>query len=348
MTPQISLETVKDAVDEYIRGVFANRRAMASGISASYERFWNTIETVAMVGGKRMRPYLTMIGYGSFAPTVVPIAAALEIFHCAMLMHDDIIDQDFTRRGQKNVSGLYQDIYKQYLDPPRATHHAISSAILAGDALLSEAYFLVATSNFDEHTKQRLIERLFTSVYEVIGGELIDVEAGFVTDTEFDPMTIYRYKTAGYSFVGPLLMGAYCAGADQGTIDVLQRYGLNAGIAFQIQDDLLGVYGDEQKTGKSTLTDLREAKRTVLITFHKAHAQDAAAERFRSFDGAGITDEELLVIKDDMVTSGARQRAEDLARLYFDQAKDELGRMPEGTRKQALKDLTVRLEERNS
>lgn len=100
-------------------------------------------------------------------------------------------------------------------------------------------------------------------IQEVVGGELTDVESAFVHDMPFDPIKIYRYKTAGYSFVGPLLSGAYCHEESQDTIDSLRRYAISAGIAFQIHDDLLGVFGDERETGKSTLTDLREGKRTL-------------------------------------------------------------------------------------
>ncbi len=340
MTDQLSLSDVKLAVDDYLRDIFSKRKVAASEISVSYEKFWQRVEQVAMEGGKRFRPYLTMVGYGSMNSALLPIAAAQECIHCAMLMHDDVIDQDFIRRGNKNVNGLYRDVYSSYLDVERAEHYANSAGILAGDALLSEAYFQIYRSEFSEKIKMQLAEQLFLSTYEVVGGELTDVESAFVHDMPFDPIKIYRYKTAGYSFVGPLLSGAYCHEESQDTIDSLRRYAISAGIAFQIHDDLLGVFGDERETGKSTLTDLREGKRTLLVLFHEKQMQGAAVKRFEIFSRADATDEQLLAIKDDMIASGARERVSEIADTYFSEAKQELAGMPESPRRLALEELT--------
>lgn len=338
-----NFQETKTLVDEYIVALLDRRKSEARDISEAYEAFWSRVADVAMHGGKRFRPYLAMVGYGCVDEKVVPIATAQEFIHIAMLMHDDIIDQDDIRHGKKNINGIYKNIYRKYLEPSRAQHYAYGAGILAGDALISEAYRLIYTSEFDETTKQKLAEQLFVSIYEVIGGELMDVEAAFVTDTMFDPLQIYRYKTSSYSLIGPLLSGAHCAGANQETIDILKSFAINVGIGYQIQDDLLGVFGDESETGKSTLTDLREGKRTLLVAFHETSMDTEAAKHFRAFGKEDASNEQLSAIKNDMVSSGAKDKSAEQVEKYFEKAVRQLERLPSSEQRSELESFTQQL-----
>lgn len=346
MTERPSLPDTKQLVDTYLQTIFLQRKSDATQISPSYNQLWQRIEQVVLQGGKRIRPYLTLVGYAKVDQAILPIAAAQELIHSAMLMHDDVIDQDFVRHGKKNVNGLYRDTYSSYLDDSRAAHYANSAGVLAGDALISESYRLLFSSGFTPDVTAKLSQQLFTSIYEVIGGELIDIEAAFVTDATYDPITVYRYKTAGYSFIGPLLSGAIAAGADEVTLKYLEAYAMNAGIAFQIQDDLLGVYGNEEATGKSTLTDLREAKQTLLVQFHKEIMDQSAAERFLVFGKKDVTDTELIQLKQDMIDSGAKDRVEAQAQDYFAKARQALNNLPDSERRTMLLEFTNWLSKR--
>lgn len=290
-TTQLSLERTRTLVDAQMRSLFDERRRRAALINKSYAAFWDHIAEVAMAGGKRIRPYLTMVGNGSFDERVLPVALAQEFIHIAMLVHDDIIDQDTMRHGVNNMTGRYIDTYSPHVDDVRALHYANSAAMLGGDSLISEAYRLIETSTYSHEVRQKLSEQLATSIFEVIGGELLDVEAGFVTNVSHDPLTIYRYKTSSYSFIGPLLSGAYCAGTDDATLATLERFATNMGVAFQIQDDLLGVFGDEQQTGKSTTSDLREGKQTLLVRYHTDLMTPEQRERFAWFGKQDASEE---------------------------------------------------------
>lgn len=346
MTNSLSLDHIRPLVDEQLRTLFERRRQQAGTIDDSYGQFWTRIEQVATAGGKRIRPYLTMIGNGAYDERVLPVAVAQELIHIAMLMHDDIIDHDTLRHGEKNMTGLYIDTYGPHAGQSRALHYANSAAMLAGDALISEAYRLIDGSKFDSATKQKLTDQLGVSVFEVIGGELLDVEAGFITGTPHNPLTIYRYKTSSYSFIGPLLSGAYCSGANAETLATLERFATNIGIAFQIQDDLLGVFGNEEVTGKSTLADLIEGKQTLLVLYHKEHMTPVQAERFAWFGNAQAATAQLEAIKRDMTTSGARQKTTDHADRYFAAAKDDLRQLPADDRTAELIKLIDKLEGR--
>ena len=343
------LSETRKQVDDYIRDLLEQRMSQASRVGDSYVRLWQHIATVVGAGGKRIRPYLVMVGNGAFDARAVPIAAAQELVHIAMLVHDDVIDRDFMRHGEKNINGIYREAYGKYLVDSEAVHFANSAAILAGDALLSEAYMLVSSADYDAAIRQQLVQRLNQSIYEVIGGEFTDAESGFVTDEECDPLTIYRYKTASYSFVGPLVSGAYCASSPQSTIALLESYGANTGVAFQIQDDLLGVFGDSEKTGKSTTTDIREGKCTLLAAYHRRHMNDEQRQRFETIYGnPEATVEQIEALKHDMMASGAKQKTTEHAQGFFDDAAKELARLPDGTTKTELTYLSNRLQQRDA
>lgn len=347
MSTSLSLDSTRELIDDYIVRLFAKRRQESAILGSSYEALWTTMEKVAMAGGKRIRPYLTMLGHGSLDEKLVPIATAQELIHIAMLMHDDIIDQDFIRHGQENMNGVYREVYKKYLDDTRATHYANSAALLAGDALISESYRLVYASEYDETTKQHVLEQLNQSIFEVIGGELMDVEAGFRQGEVFDPMQIYRYKTSSYSFIGPIISGAYCCGANEKTIGILREFATNVGIAYQIQDDVLGVFGDEDETGKSTYTDLKEGKRTLLVKLHDERMNDEQRSRFeRYFGDETASSRELKSIRDDMSASGAKDETLRSADRYFEHAYACLDQLVDDERHRGLRALTDSLKGR--
>ncbi len=347
MNSSISISETKESVDDFLASWLRSRTQSASEIGETYHDFWARIERIAMVGGKRIRPYLTIVGNDGIDENILPVAVAQELIHIAILIHDDIIDQDVVRHGEKNISGLYQEIYGPYLKEDRLNHFVNSTAILAGDALLSEAYRLLYSSNYDEAIKRLIAEQMSNSIYEVIGGELMDVEAAFVNDVKFDPNKIYRYKTAGYSFIGPLLTGAYCHGADTQTIQTLERYATGIGIAYQMQDDLLGVYGDIGQTGKSNnIADIREGKRTALVSFHEQLMNQEQAERFEHFGKESATDDLLRQIRSDMRDSGAIQRTADLVAQYIKQANEQIELLTDSRRKTSLIEFTAKIETR--
>ena len=345
----ISIKSVKPQIDAALTRLMQQRQAEAEAIGGPYVKLWQTIEAVSMAGGKRIRPYLTVVGNGDLDEDIVPVALAQELIHIAMLMHDDIIDQDYVRHGQDNVGGIYKKTYDKHLDSTRSTHYANGAALLAGDALIAESYRLIYSSNFDSQTQQRLLSQLSQSIFDVIGGELLDVELGFVNDLDVSPIQVYRYKTASYSFVGPIVSGAIASAADDATTEALHDFAVSAGVAYQIQDDLLGVFGDESSTGKSTLTDLREGKQTLLIEYYQSLMSDDQAVRFaESFGKDDASDEELNQIKLDIDNSGARAKTATMANLYFDQAVEHLSKLEDGTRKSGLDKFIKALRERNS
>lgn len=344
----LELKQFKPLIDHYILSVLDTRVKAAAKIDQRYEKLWSHIRDTAVVGGKRIRPFLVVTGYGSRDKAILPVAAAQEFIHIAMLMHDDVIDQDTIRHGVKNMNGLYMDEYSAVLSDTLSRHFSNSAGMLAGDLLISEAYNQLNTTIFDSSTVLALQKQLTKAIFEVVGGELLDVEASIITDTNFDPYTIYRYKTASYSFVCPLLSGAICAQLESSELNALKQFGTSIGIAYQIQDDLIGVFGDKSKTGKSTLSDLREGKQTLLINIHKERMTKSQQRSMNSFGSQTATNQELHQLKNDIDRSGAKAETQKIMKQYFKKASLSLSNISDGTRKSTLESLTALLQSREA
>lgn len=343
----MNFSEVKDKIDSYINILISERKKDASRLHPSYERLWDYINSVA-INGKRIRPYLTCVAYGSDDNKILPVAVAQELLHIAVLMHDDIIDQDFIRHGKDNLNGLYEKDYQNYdkINSDQKRHYAYGASLLAGDLLLSEAYRCINNSNFDENIRHSASIQLSNSIFNVAGGELLDVESAFRDDMNYDPINTYTYKTAYYSFVSPLTTGAICLRQDEKEIEILKKFGIDAGIAFQIQDDLLGVFGDGSLTGKSTYTDLREGKNTILVKYHKEASNGEQTSRLSYIGSSKSTDEQLDLLKQDMVNSGAKEKTEELARNYFENAKRSASNLKNTITKEILLKFLSSISER--
>lgn len=303
---------------------FAAARLRASDYGAHYVALWDALES-SSTGGKRVRPALVLAAYAGFdgrnSAIVTPVAMSFELLHTAFTIHDDIIDRDLARRGVPNIAGLFtQRAVSHGVADDRAVVWATTAAILAGDLALSEAHRALATLPVAVAVRSRLLDLLDRSVFVSAAGELADVTnsaSGSPLAVEHILSTLEQ-KTAVYSFEAPLQAGAILAGAPAESIDVLGRFGRLVGVAFQLADDILGVFGDEQETGKSTLADLREGKQTALV----AHAGTTTAwPAIAPFLGkADLSEAEAENVRLHLRSCGALQAAQTLASEHAAQA----------------------------
>lgn len=214
-----------------------------------------------MDGGKKIRGFLVYLGFlvggGKSLDKILPISLAVEIAHSFLLIHDDIIDKAITRRGKETVHKTYEQLFDE--------HFGVSSAIVIGDVAYFEAMRLVASSKFDSAVKVECFERFNDVLLETGYGELLDVYYSYRSATLSDVNRITDLKTARYTFVGPLTIGAYLGGAKAAQIRALHDFGIILGQIFQLKDDFLGVFGQESVIGKSILSDMQEGKNTLLI-----------------------------------------------------------------------------------
>lgn len=328
------VSSVRQGVEEVLETFFTQHVQAASAIHPHYADLWKSMERLFKAGGKRLRPQMLVLAYESFGgkdtSTILPIAAAHEILHLSVLIHDDIIDRDQIRYGIPNVAGQYQQIYTPYgLQETENSHYSLSAALLGGDLLISAAHQLILQSKIEDRLKILAFHQLGEGIFEVAGGELLDTEASFRGVDASDPETIARYKTIGYSFISPLLTGAYLAEASEEAIELIKSFSIAVGTAFQFADDLLGVFGDETVTGKSHDSDIREGKRTRLVQYTLQYLNDADRDIFNTAFGnqlASATD--IDISRQLMITSGAQQAVIDDIQLYASEAHSVLERLP--------------------
>ncbi|MCL2464553.1 MAG: polyprenyl synthetase family protein, partial [Micrococcales bacterium] len=239
------------------------------------------VAAALLAGGKRLRAsfaYWSWRAHGGAPGTAreecaLRAGAALELFHAAALAHDDVIDDSDTRRGQPAAHRQFAARHRRAHLTGDADRFGTSAAILLGDLLLiaGDAEFAAALAGLPEPTASRARAVFDTMRTEVTAGQYLDLLAEF-SAWEPDPdrveaaaRQVIRTKSARYSVEQPLVLGAALAGADDDALATCRTLGLPLGEAFQLRDDLLGVFGDPAVTGKPAGDDLREGKRTVLV-----------------------------------------------------------------------------------
>lgn len=311
-------------VDTALTRFFAGARQRAIGYGDHYVALWDALD-VASQGGKRVRPALVLAAYEGFGgrdPKIsTPVAVSFELLHTAFLIHDDVIDRDLARRGVANIAGRFnQRAVAHGAAADQAGVWAAAAAILAGDLALSEAHRAIALLPVDTATRSRLLDLLDRAVFVSAAGELADV-----TNTAArEPLSVdeviatLEHKTAVYSFEAPLQAGAVLADASDAAIEAVGQFGRLVGVAFQLTDDILGIYGDPTKTGKSVVTDLREGKQTALI----AHAGTTPAWSIIAplMGKPDLSEAEADIARLHLTACGARNAAENLAQDHVDRA----------------------------
>lgn len=267
-------------------------------------------------GGKRLRGALVKLGYelahGSTDPEILKPASAFEIFQTAILIHDDIIDQSPTRRCKPT---LYKAL--------GGDHYGISQSISLGDIGFFLAEKLITGSDFPDDRKNKALAFFIKMMLDTALGEVLDVELPHQKSiTEEDILTVFRLKTARYTIVGPLCLGAILGGADEELLFRLGEFGESLGIAFQIQDDILGVFGDEKVIGKSVASDIEEGKSTLLYLYALKHGDSQQREVLEKYYGRGkIGEKEHEQIKEVFKSTGALDSSCSLGLKYVVQAK---------------------------
>lgn len=309
------------AVAGKLNDFLTTRQNIMSTISQDIDPLMGSIANL-VTGGKRLRALMCYWGWrgaggDASATEVVTAGSALELFQAAALIHDDIIDRSDTRRGGPSVHRRFSQLHADQgwsLDSQRFGHAA---AILTGDLCLSfsEESFTDIGERAASGSQARLIFNLMRA--EVMAGQYLDIleevagpvrdRAGAVTRAQ----SIIRFKSAKYSTEHPLALGGALAGASEELLRGYSAFALPLGEAFQLRDDVLGVFGDPVTTGKPAGDDLKEGKRTVLVAF----ALDLATPQESAFIDSrlgrpDLTDEDVAEIRRIIVDCGALQATE--------------------------------------
>lgn len=282
-------------------------------------------------GGKRFRAAFCHWGYRAIRPQVEDPAAlaracaSLEMLHASALVHDDYMDASDTRRGRPATHRAFEAEHRAAGWRGDPAQYGAAAAILLGDLQLGWAGDMLRHSGFaaDEVASGLRLFELCRN--EVIAGQFLDVsvQARGRADVE-TAMTVLRYKSAKYSIERPLHIGAGLAGASDVQLEQLTRFGLPLGEAFQLRDDLLGVFGDPQETGKPAGDDLVEGKRTVLVALALDAAPQAQAQRLDAALGTPLTPADVDELRGVIEDSGARAQVEVVIGHLADRAVESL------------------------
>ncbi|MEM4424718.1 MAG: polyprenyl synthetase family protein [Candidatus Nezhaarchaeales archaeon] len=239
------------------------------------ERIRRVIEEIArftLGGGKRIRPSLMILGYagskGVIDSRIVRASISIELVHSYLLIHDDVMDRDEVRRNRPTVWRVFRDLHSETYGHEDAIHYGYSMAIIAGD--LSSAYAIQALvrSGFEYDVVLEAVDVMQSIIEKTGHGQILDMtleKEPLSMVREEDVLEVHKLKTAIYTIDGPLRIGGVLARADRELIDVYSKYAIPVGIAFQLQDDILGVFGDEKVVGKPVDSDIKEGKRTLLV-----------------------------------------------------------------------------------
>lgn len=287
------------------------------------DEWLGVLERFVCDGGKRIRPTFLWFGwlaaggnrYPELTEAVQKVAASLEFVQAGALIHDDIIDASDTRRGNPSAHAYFSSQHAHAVATAQATGDSTaigqSAAILLGDIALSWADDMFLSAGLPSRALQQALPYWTAMRTEMLTGQYLDMQGETLPycDAE-NAWRVNRFKTAAYTIERPLHIGAACAGASPELLQGLSDYGVNLGIAFQLRDDLLGVFGDSDKTGKPSGEDLREGKRTKLLADALAHLSPAQQKKLWSYIGRSLSDAELDQARILLRESGAVTRSE--------------------------------------
>lgn len=307
----------------------------------------------SVAGGKMFRASFCWWGHHAVAApddpdALVRACAALELLHASALVHDDLMDASDTRRGNPATHRAFEAEHRATAWRGDPEQYGAAGAILLGDLLLSWSEELLRRCGLPFAAVAPALEVFDLCRSEVIAGQFLDVSAQARGSADVDTaMTVLRYKSAKYSIERPLQVGAALAGASPRMLAELSAFGLPLGEAFQLRDDLLGVFGDPSVTGKPAGDDLVEGKRTVLVALSLDAAPPAEAAELDAALGTALSSSDVERLRAIIDASGAHSQVEAVISELGDLALAALDRADvDPVAREVLRDLAVAVTQR--
>ena len=314
--PKATLKSVRSAVEEEL-SIFLNREsAYLNSISLDLSPVSGSLTSFLLDSGKRLRPLFAYAGFaaagGNLEKSATRAMAALELLQACALIHDDLMDGSDTRRGKPSIHRHFESVHVQEQLDGFAPQYGLSAAVLLGDLALVWSDQMLNTAGLTTEQYARVMPFYNEMRVELMAGQFLDIHEQTQKDTSVDrSMKIARYKSGKYTIERPLHLGAAITSGSKEITHALSAYGLPLGEAFQLRDDLLGVFGDPSVTGKPAGDDLREGKRTVLIAMTNERQSDAQREIARKYFGKPHIDAAGVAILQEIIEStGARVELE--------------------------------------
>lgn len=299
-------------------------------IAALSKHILDHIEEHNLRQAKRVRAAFIYQGYKLFKepnhPGLIPVCTSIECVHTALLIHDDFMDRDIVRRGEPTTHEYYRQYHEKNLSRGSAEHYGASMAVDAGDIALTLGYKMLNDSDFELETKSKALSYMLRAIINTGYGQAFDVTLEAMENaTEDNIVNLHHAKTSIYTYQNPIHIGAILAGATEEDLEILSRYAIPGGIAFQLKDDILGLYGDEEKTGKSAFADVKEGKQTLLVVkaFELASEEDKAKLR-EIWGNHDITETEAQIARDIVEKCGSLEYSMQLAEKFAKKSQEAI------------------------
>ncbi len=273
------IQEIQKLVNLELKDFLNSALAPIENISLEIAQVNSDLKNFTLENGKRLRPVFAAIAAISYSDSIskaqIKAVSALELVHVCALIHDDVIDQSDSRRGKTSIHKAYEFRHQENKGNGSAANYGVSAAILIGDLALVLADQMINESGLDLEAISRARKVFDAMRVELMAGQFLDIhEQTLVKASKERALKIAEYKSGKYTIERPLHFGAALV-AQGKKLEELQhgftQYGIPLGQAFQLRDDVLGVFGDSKVTGKPAGDDLREGKKTALIAF--AHNQ---------------------------------------------------------------------------
>lgn len=279
--------------------------------------------------GKRIRPYIAFLSYKAFGgkedKKAIELFSFIEFFHVFCLVHDDILDKADERHGIKTIHKFVSDSLGKniYKDPG---YFGNSQAILIGDLLFSWSWeVLLNNYSFEKESLERVKNVFFEMIDEVFIGQMIDLNISSksrVSNQEI--LQKMLLKTAGYSLIKPMMIGAALAGETKKDYEFIKKFGTELGLAFQIQDDLLDIKYESSQTKKSTFSDIAEHQHTLFTNYVFEKGTEEQKKILKNLFGKEVRDIDREKLRDVFIKSGAIKHGEREVLKYLNRAENLL------------------------
>ncbi|MFA5840916.1 MAG: polyprenyl synthetase family protein [Candidatus Paceibacterota bacterium] len=324
------LKNFKRKFEPFLKKYFIEKIYQANKIDSITKEAINLIMDYTMSGGKRIRPAFLYYSYlaagGENSNEIFKISMSIELLHSFGLIHDDIIDKDASRHGVATIHEKYKKIATKYNSAKEKNHFGNSMAIISGDITNSMAHDIIFNTSFPNEVKLKFLNKLEKIIFLTCSGQMLDVTLSYQNKTtEKQILEMHERKTAHYTFEGPAHLGCILAGADKSYINLFSKYALPLGKAFQIKDDIMGVFGNEKEIGKTVGSDIIEGKKTLLVM--KALEKGNKKEKLhiiKCLNNKNISKKELEEFRNIIIKTGSLKYSEDLAKSFANEAKKNL------------------------
>ncbi len=317
-----TLAQLRVSIEAELADFLGERSAYLESISSDLAPVAHSLSSFLLDGGKRLRPlfaYSAFVGAGGVSDKkIIRAISSLELLQACALIHDDLMDGSDTRRGKPSIHRHFETLHQKEEMEGFAQRYGMAAAVLLGDLALVLSDQMLNSAGLDSAQMHSVLPVHDEMRVELMAGQFLDIHEQTQKNTSVDrSLKIARYKSGKYTIERPLHIGSSLAVTNLNSRkkldDAYSAYGLPLGEAFQLRDDLLGVFGDPAVTGKPAGDDLREGKRTVLVAMTLDNSSPSAIVRFmNSFGSNDLSAADVEILREIITESGARTRVEEL------------------------------------